>query len=177
MPIALQALADPNADVRIIAANALERWGRPLPAAVPQLVSLLSSTNSSLAAAAAGALGYVTNRAEAAIPTLRRLLASPNEYARAVAAVTCWRLGGDAEQTRLILESLLRSKQKGPAANYLGSMGLAAKASVPALLRASHQDIGGWVDMYDRALCARAVLRSEERRVGKECRSRWSPYH
>src|SRR2546430_13558091 len=24
---------------------------------------------------------------------------------------------------------------------------------------------------------ARAVERSEERRVGKECRSRWSPYH
>ena len=23
----------------------------------------------------------------------------------------------------------------------------------------------------------RAALRSEERRVGKECRSRWSPYH
>ena len=23
----------------------------------------------------------------------------------------------------------------------------------------------------------RAELRSEERRVGKECRSRWSPYH
>ena len=23
----------------------------------------------------------------------------------------------------------------------------------------------------------RAWLRSEERRVGKECRSRWSPYH
>src|SRR5258705_12726843 len=24
---------------------------------------------------------------------------------------------------------------------------------------------------------ARSILRSEERRVGKECRSRWSPYH
>src|SRR2546430_14938848 len=24
---------------------------------------------------------------------------------------------------------------------------------------------------------AKSVLRSEERRVGKECRSRWSPYH
>ena len=24
---------------------------------------------------------------------------------------------------------------------------------------------------------AAALLRSEERRVGKECRSRWSPYH
>ncbi len=25
--------------------------------------------------------------------------------------------------------------------------------------------------------CAAKVRRSEERRVGKECRSRWSPYH
>ena len=28
------------------------------------------------------------------------------------------------------------------------------------------------VDMYRKVL-----TRSEERRVGKECRSRWSPYH
>ena len=27
------------------------------------------------------------------------------------------------------------------------------------------------------ALPAKLALRSEERRVGKECRSRWSPYH
>ena len=27
------------------------------------------------------------------------------------------------------------------------------------------------------ALLLLALLRSEERRVGKECRSRWSPYH
>ena len=26
-------------------------------------------------------------------------------------------------------------------------------------------------------LAAERLLRSEERRVGKECRSRWSPYH
>src|SRR2546422_8567304 len=25
--------------------------------------------------------------------------------------------------------------------------------------------------------CRKAIFRSEERRVGKECRSRWSPYH
>src|SRR2546422_4891348 len=25
--------------------------------------------------------------------------------------------------------------------------------------------------------CLRVITRSEERRVGKECRSRWSPYH
>ena len=29
----------------------------------------------------------------------------------------------------------------------------------------------------DIKLLADAGLRSEERRVGKECRSRWSPYH
>ena len=27
------------------------------------------------------------------------------------------------------------------------------------------------------SLISGALLRSEERRVGKECRSRWSPYH
>src|SRR2546429_2756296 len=31
------------------------------------------------------------------------------------------------------------------------------------------------VDLY-RVFCA-GLQRSEERRVGKECRSRWSPYH
>ena len=30
---------------------------------------------------------------------------------------------------------------------------------------------------YSRALIRHLVTRSEERRVGKECRSRWSPYH
>ena len=29
----------------------------------------------------------------------------------------------------------------------------------------------------DRAVLHTALRRSEERRVGKECRSRWSPYH
>ena len=36
----------------------------------------------------------------------------------------------------------------------------------------SQPEIGGWAN-----LVARDLGRSEERRVGKECRSRWSPYH
>src|SRR5256884_567610 len=45
---------------------------------------------------------------------------------------------------------------------------------------------GAIADMHDRRVVAMvalaisltgAVARSEERRVGKECRSRWSPYH
>src|SRR2546422_11146758 len=35
--------------------------------------------------------------------------------------------------------------------------------------------VGGLVDAVAPPL--RAEARSEERRVGKECRSRWSPYH
>src|SRR4051794_1788779 len=30
---------------------------------------------------------------------------------------------------------------------------------------------------YDQIVSELAKMRSEERRVGKECRSRWSPYH
>src|SRR5256886_13011348 len=36
---------------------------------------------------------------------------------------------------------------------------------------------GTLADMYSAATAALGALRSEERRVGKECRSRWSPYH
>src|SRR3712207_5014927 len=49
------------------------------------------------------------------------------------------------------------------------------------------QDIAQWIENAERiyfygkgssALAAKEFkLRSEERRVGKECRSRWSPYH
>ena len=36
----------------------------------------------------------------------------------------------------------------------------------------------GWKYALDLELAtARELARSEERRVGKECRSRWSPYH
>src|SRR5687767_8331503 len=40
------------------------------------------------------------------------------------------------------------------------------------------QELAGLTDWYrNQAKLRRSPLRSEERRVGKECRSRWSPYH
>ena len=39
---------------------------------------------------------------------------------------------------------------------------------------------GDWHSIQEALNCldkARSLCRSEERRVGKECRSRWSPYH
>ena len=41
---------------------------------------------------------------------------------------------------------------------------------------AESYDVSRQVIVQDIALI-RAAGRSEERRVGKECRSRWSPYH
>ena len=37
--------------------------------------------------------------------------------------------------------------------------------------------IGNLEDITLRVLRTLQEVRSEERRVGKECRSRWSPYH
>jgi len=51
---------------------------------------------------------------------------------------------------------------------------------------AGHKPVSCWVEMYAHArkgdhmvgcFCHYKAKRSEERRVGKECRSRWSPYH
>src|SRR3989449_10402320 len=41
----------------------------------------------------------------------------------------------------------------------------------PALTAISRENLENYVKLNDR------TPRSEERRVGKECRSRWSPYH
>ena len=37
--------------------------------------------------------------------------------------------------------------------------------------------LSGESDPVARMANLAALIRSEERRVGKECRSRWSPYH
>src|SRR5258708_31652510 len=39
------------------------------------------------------------------------------------------------------------------------------------------EDEGNWARSRISWIVAATSLRSEERRVGKECRSRWSPYH
>src|SRR5256885_16444156 len=38
-------------------------------------------------------------------------------------------------------------------------------------------DIQGTYQTHDGSVIEATLVRSEERRVGKECRSRWSPYH
>src|SRR5258708_35348375 len=46
-----------------------------------------------------------------------------------------------------------------------------AQKTIPVPMVVGHEFVGRIVDTGSN------VKRSEERRVGKECRSRWSPYH
>src|SRR5256885_12149131 len=50
---------------------------------------------------------------------------------------------------------------------------------VDSALRAPTAQLPAWtgVDMGAQGYAVVKINRSEERRVGKECRSRWSPYH
>src|SRR5438093_5277794 len=56
---------------------------------------------------------------------------------------------------------------------------IAPRRSVRRADRRNPARVGPAADVLQRArrLALRAGLRSEERRVGKECRSRWSPQH
>jgi len=160
MSLVIGSLSDPQLEVRSVAAHTLARWAQPAPEAIPPLLSLLNGTNENAAMSAAMALGKITNRCDEALPGLKRLTGSTNDFTRALAANTAWRLGGDAEQTRQTLEGLLTSsKARGAAAGYLGELGAGAKRSVPSLLNASQANLGAWVEMYDRAQCAKAILR------------------
>ena len=50
------------------------------------------------------------------------------------------------------------------------------------IARENAEEIRTWKQLYNEAVASHKeevekLDRSEERRVGKECRSRWSPYH
>ena len=61
------------------------------------------------------------------------------------------------------------------------ALGLVGDEGVSLTRERSTDDIRAWGGQIVRTVQTEfsetATLRSEERRVGKECRSRWSPYH
>ena len=56
-------------------------------------------------------------------------------------------------------------------------MGLLAQSNLKQILERGELRVGTTGDWNPMTLIDPATQRSEERRVGKECRSRWSPYH
>ena len=67
------------------------------------------------------------------------------------------------------------SRVNTPVANGTGTT-LVASALVGGVITRTGTS-AAFTDTTDTAAAIIAALRSEERRVGKECRSRWSPYH
>ena len=69
------------------------------------------------------------------------------------------------------------------AAAFFASMALSHIWYLPTFYFTASDDIllsyliGATLDFMTLVPLGIVVLRSEERRVGKECRSRWSPYH
>src|SRR5258708_37661052 len=80
----------------------------------------------------------------------------------------------------IAVEEALRLKEKGQASEIICvSIGPAQAAETIRTGLAMGADRGILVkaDQTVEPLAVAKILRSEERRVGKECRSRWSPYH
>src|SRR5256885_2111936 len=55
--------------------------------------------------------------------------------------------------------------------------GVATEAEIEAIKGQVDEEVGVAADMALASPQPEPETRSEERRVGKECRSRWSPYH
>ena len=74
---------------------------------------------------------------------------------------------GDREGLRLVRETVLKGKRRAQM--------IARNAAVNERKRAEKAEIAEWFTVWLNQ--PEIFERSEERRVGKECRSRWSPYH
>src|SRR2546425_4611929 len=87
----------------------------------------------------------------------------------------------------LATEAELLWRKISPLTSMAGTLGSTTNCSLQKLRRArvgdfrffEASDAARWkgVARWKLFIRAVAVWRSEERRVGKECRSRWSPYH
>src|SRR3712207_4321744 len=78
------------------------------------------------------------------------------------------------------LTGLLGDPQRAfPVIHVTGTNGKGSTAAmIESLLRASGLRTGRFTSPHVTSVNERITIdRSEERRVGKECRSRWSPYH
>ena len=73
--------------------------------------------------------------------------------------------------------TMVAAKGMPPAASFVAMLLAAAFVEVPGASRVFRGGIVAYATELKAKLCCVRHDRSEERRVGKECRSRWSPYH
>ena len=87
----------------------------------------------------------------------------------------------DSEQAKKLKEERILMGYEGAAAQYLSKV--MSESDIEVLKDSLKSDIHRFSmipDLSDQTFgtnLSGVAIRSEERRVGKECRSRWSPYH
>ena len=94
------------------------------------------------------------------------------------------RNGADAAKFQIYDAAALFPRENNPWYEYNLSTELSKDDTARLAERCSRMGIEFLASVFDaervdwlEELGVRRLLRSEERRVGKECRSRWSPYH
>src|SRR2546430_13785959 len=114
---------------------------------------------------------------ESALPIMLRYAEKHDAGTRSAALSSIGTIGGDREAAALV--KLLQKDQNPDIRTDIGNalMGISSRSGASCaqtiLPLAQSKD----TEVRLIALRTLAAARSEERRVGKECRSRWSPYH
>lgn len=133
-PALIDALLDPDRDVRNSAAEALLRLG---PRTLPALLEAMRDRRPALRAAAGGVVGRMPGAAREALPVLGAALEDESSSVREAAVQGIGLLGGEDPSAVRLLREALKDKDLGvrhSAIRALGHMGRVAKAAYPDLL-------------------------------------------
>jgi len=91
---------------------------------------------------------------------------APSDQEAILGIISFAKLAGDSQ---LVPEAVIRQVQKHPASTTIWATQLIASGELAVAMQV--------LAIMSQQQSELAMGRSEERRVGKECRSRWSPYH
>src|SRR2546425_9201031 len=104
-----------------------------------------------------------------------RLVAAERTW---VPAMVPWRATDDGFVTQDVLDWYARFAEGQPGVLVVEATGIRDIPSGPLLRIGDDRFVPGLSRLVETVReASRGRTRSEERRVGKECRSRWSPYH
>src|ERR1043165_250999 len=110
------------------------------------------------------------------VPVPKKHLAAFRRMAQKVGKV--WREHGALEYVEAAADDVKRGKRTSFPRSVKLKRGETVVLAYVVYKSRTHRDrVNAKVMKDPRSMMDMKALRSEERRVGKECRSRWSPYH
>ncbi len=139
-PLLVEALKDPDPDIRAAAAGGLKKMGADARVALPALLQALNDKNTYVVAWSVEALGNIGAEAKEAVPELIRLLHPVQEYPRRAAAEALGKMGPDAKAAIPALLEALEDKDlylPFNAARALVKIGADPGPAIPVLVRES----------------------------------------